>query len=44
MLAVAAQAIVAAMERVLLDDRRRTRDLGGSASTLDCGKAVAAEI
>ncbi len=36
--------IVGAMERVLLDERRRTRDLGGSASTVDCGKAVAAEI
>ena len=40
----AGKQIVAAMERVLLDDRRRTRDLGGSASTIDCGKAVAAEI
>ena len=40
----AGRQIVAAMERVLLDERRRTRDLGGSAGTLDCGKAVAAEI
>ena len=40
----AGKQIVAAMERVLLDERRRTRDLGGSAGTLDCGKAVAAEI
>jgi tartrate dehydrogenase/decarboxylase / D-malate dehydrogenase len=40
----AGKQIVAAMERVLLDGRRRTRDLGGSAGTLDCGKAVAAEI
>ena len=36
--------IVGAMERVLLDESRRTRDLGGSANTTDCGKAVAAEI
>src|SRR5579871_258530 len=40
----AGKAIVGAMERVLLDERRRTRDLGGSANTTDCGKAVSAEI
>src|SRR5450432_1663833 len=40
----AGKQIVAAMERVLLDERRRTCDLGGSASTLDCGKAVASEL
>jgi len=40
----AGKQIVAAMERVLLDERRRTRDLGGSAGTVDCGKAVASEI
>ena len=40
----AGKQIVAAMERVLLDERRRTPDLSGSASTVDCGKAVASEI
>ena len=40
----AAADIVKAIERVLADPRRRTRDLGGSASTTACGDAVAAEL
>jgi tartrate dehydrogenase/decarboxylase / D-malate dehydrogenase len=39
--AEAAAAIVTAIERVLVDPRLRTRDLGGSAGTSACGKAVA---
>ena len=37
----AAKAIVSAIEKVLAEQRLRTRDLGGLASTIDCGKAVA---
>ena len=37
----AAKAIVFAIEKVLAEQRLRTRDLGGLASTIDCGKAVA---
>jgi tartrate dehydrogenase/decarboxylase/D-malate dehydrogenase len=37
----AAAAIVAAIERVLSDERLRTRDLGGKADTVTCGKAIA---
>jgi tartrate dehydrogenase/decarboxylase/D-malate dehydrogenase len=37
----AARAVVAAIETVLADERTRTRDLGGSADTVACGKAVA---
>ena len=37
----AARAIEAAIERVLADPRLRTRDLGGSADTVTCGRAVA---
>ena len=37
----AAQAIVAAIEKVLADPRLRTRDLGGAADTVACGKAIA---
>ena len=37
----AAKAIVDAIERVLPDSRLRTRDLGGSANTLTCGKEIA---
>jgi tartrate dehydrogenase/decarboxylase/D-malate dehydrogenase len=37
----AAQGIVAAIEAVLSESRLRTRDLGGSATTLECGKALA---
>ncbi|QND54663.1 tartrate dehydrogenase (plasmid) [Phyllobacterium sp. 628] len=40
----AASHIVAAMERVLLSPAGRTVDLGGTASTEVCGRAVAAEI
>ena len=39
--AEAAQAIVAAIETVLSSEGGRTRDLGGQASTVDCGRAVA---
>ena len=37
----AAAGIVAAVERVLGEPKLRTRDLGGSAGTVACGKAVA---
>jgi tartrate dehydrogenase/decarboxylase/D-malate dehydrogenase len=37
----AAAAIVKAIERVLAEPKLRTRDLGGSADTVTCGKAVA---
>ena len=37
----ASAAIMAAIEAVLADPRLRTRDLGGSADTETCGKAVA---
>ena len=37
----AAAAIVKAIETVLADERLRTRDLGGKADTVTCGKAVA---
>lgn len=40
----AAAAIVAAMERVLEKPTGRTADLGGTLSTQDCGKAIAAEL
>ncbi len=38
----AAKAIVAAIEQVLAQDLLRTRDLGGKASTEECGRAIAA--
>jgi tartrate dehydrogenase/decarboxylase/D-malate dehydrogenase len=40
----AGQAIVAAIETVLKEEKLRTRDLGGKANTEACGKAVAAAI
>ncbi len=40
----AADAIVAAIEKVLADPATRTGDLGGGANTVVCGKAVAALI
>ena len=40
----AAAAVVAAFEAVLRDGGARTRDLGGTASTEEAGKAVAAAI
>jgi tartrate dehydrogenase/decarboxylase/D-malate dehydrogenase len=41
----AARAIVAAIERVLADERApRTRDIGGKAGTVEMGKAIAALI
>ncbi len=39
--AEAAADIVSAIERVLAEPALRTRDLGGRASTVECGKAVA---
>jgi tartrate dehydrogenase/decarboxylase / D-malate dehydrogenase len=40
----AAAAILQAIERVLLEPKSRTRDLGGTADTETCGKAVAAAL
>jgi len=37
----AAEAIVAAIEKVLAEPKLRTRDLKGAANTVTCGKAVA---
>ncbi|HXD44651.1 MAG TPA: isocitrate/isopropylmalate family dehydrogenase, partial [Pseudolabrys sp.] len=37
----AAAAIVKAIETVLTQEKLRTRDLKGSANTVQCGKAVA---
>ncbi len=37
----AAAAILSAIERVLAEERLRTRDLGGVADTMTCGQAVA---
>ncbi len=42
--AEAARAIVSAIEKVLAEPALRTRDLGGKANTVDCGKAVADAI
>ncbi len=42
--AEAAKAVVKAIETVLSDQKLRTRDLGGSADTVGCGKAVAAAV
>jgi tartrate dehydrogenase/decarboxylase/D-malate dehydrogenase len=42
--AEAAAAIVAAIEHVLAEPALRTRDLGGTASTRDCGAAVVAAL
>ena len=33
-----------AIEGVLAEQKLRTRDLGGAANTVDCGKAVAARL
>ncbi|MGL4976179.1 MAG: tartrate dehydrogenase [Bosea sp. (in: a-proteobacteria)] len=40
----AARSIEAAIERTLADPRTRTKDLGGSANTVEAGKAVAATL
>ncbi len=40
----AARAIEKAIERTLADPATRTRDLKGSANTVDCGKAVVAAL
>jgi tartrate dehydrogenase/decarboxylase / D-malate dehydrogenase len=37
----AANAIVAAIEKVMVESSLRTRDLGGTADTVTCGKAIA---
>ncbi len=37
----AAEAVVKAIETVLVDKRLRTRDLGGEAGTVTAGKAIA---
>jgi len=37
----AASGILASIERVLAEEALRTRDLGGTADTVACGKAVA---
>ena len=40
----AGAAVVAAIENVLADGGPRTRDIGGTASTEEAGKAIAAAI
>ncbi|MDF2997685.1 MAG: tartrate dehydrogenase [Xanthobacteraceae bacterium] len=40
----AARAVVKAIEAVLAEAALRTRDLGGKANTVECGKAVAAAL
>jgi tartrate dehydrogenase/decarboxylase/D-malate dehydrogenase len=40
----AAKGIVTALERVLAEEKLRTRDLGGKADTVTCGKAIADAI
>ncbi len=40
----AAAEIVAAIERTLAEKTLRTRDLGGNADTVTCGKAIASEL
>ncbi len=40
----AAKAIVSAIEKVLAEQKLRTGDLGGSANTIACGKAVAERL
>jgi tartrate dehydrogenase/decarboxylase/D-malate dehydrogenase len=42
--AEAAKAVVKAIESVLSEQTLRTRDLGGAADTVECGKAVAAAV
>jgi tartrate dehydrogenase/decarboxylase/D-malate dehydrogenase len=37
----AAAAVVSVIEQVLAEQKLRTRDLGGPADTVACGKAVA---
>lgn len=40
----AASAVVAAIEEVLSEPKLRTRDLGGRAGTIECGKAIAGAL
>ncbi len=42
--AAAAAAIVSAIEQTLTDAKARTRDLGGTADTASCGKAIAERL
>jgi tartrate dehydrogenase/decarboxylase/D-malate dehydrogenase len=42
--AQAAAAIVAGIERTLAEPLLRTRDLGGKASLVECGRAVAEHL
>jgi tartrate dehydrogenase/decarboxylase/D-malate dehydrogenase len=42
--AEASKAVIVAIERVLSEEKLRTRDLGGRAGTEACGKAVAAAL
>jgi len=42
--AEASAAILKAVEKVLAEPKLRTRDLGGAADTVACGKAVAAAL
>ena len=42
--AEATQKIDAAIDAAIKDAKTRTRDLGGAANTVDCGKAVAARL
>jgi tartrate dehydrogenase/decarboxylase/D-malate dehydrogenase len=42
--AEAASAVVRAIECILEDATYRTKDLGGSANTIECGKAIADAI
>jgi len=42
--AEASKAVIVAIERVLSEEKLRTRDLGGSANTQTCGKAVASAL
>jgi tartrate dehydrogenase/decarboxylase/D-malate dehydrogenase len=37
----ASRAVIAAIEDVLSEPKLRTRDLGGPAGTIECGKAIA---
>ncbi|MFD1343011.1 tartrate dehydrogenase [Litorisediminicola beolgyonensis] len=40
----AAQAIIAAIEEVIADPASRTRDMGGKATTAECGEAIASVV
>ena len=42
--APAATAVITAVEKILAKPGLRTRDLGGSATTVECGKAIAEAV